>query len=62
MSERMFFRGHTQQAYDVVATSHLGLIQVEMSWTILSRHHDVATGTWMRRTYIWRRNDVPIDT
>ena len=39
------FRGYTQLAYDVVATSHLGLIQVEMSRTMLSCLHDVATET-----------------
>ena len=31
-------------ACDVVATSHLGLKQVEMSQTIVKCHHDVATG------------------
>ena len=38
-------------ACDVVATSHLGLIWVETSQTMLRPHHDIATGTWIRRTY-----------
>ena len=45
----------THPAWDVVATSHLGLIKVGTSWNMLRRHYDVATGMWMRRTYYLRR-------
>ena len=41
-------------ASDVVATSHVGLILVETSQTMLRRHHDVATGTSIRQTYLRR--------
>ena len=44
--------GITQTTCDDVATSHLGLIYVGTSRTMLRRHHDVATGTSMRRTYL----------
>ena len=50
----------THLACDVVATSHLGLILVETSRTMLRRHHDVATGTSMRRTYLRRLCDVSL--
>ena len=45
---------------DVVAASHLGLIQVETPWTMLRRHHDVSTGTLMRQTYLRRLCDVSL--
>ena len=45
---------------DVVATSHLGLIWVKMPRTVLRRHHDVATGTLMRPTYLRRLCDVSL--
>ena len=48
------FKSTTHPACDVVATSHLGLIQVETSRTMLRRHHEVATGASMRRTYLRR--------
>ena len=32
-------------AFDVVATSHLGLINLETSWAMLRHYHGVATGT-----------------
>ena len=47
---------HSQLTWDVVATSHLDLIQVGMLQTMLkcyhfwTRHHDVITS--MRRTYL----------
>ena len=47
-------------ASDVVATSHVGLILVETSQTMLRRHHDVATGTSMRQTYLRRLSDVSL--
>ena len=40
-----YFEEHPHPACDVVATSHLGVIYVEMSQTMLRRHHDVTTGT-----------------
>ena len=44
--------GITQTTCDIVATSHLGLIYVGTARTMLRRHHDVAIGTSMRRTYL----------
>ena len=37
---------------DVEATSHLSLMEVETSGTILRPHLEVASGTEMRRTYL----------
>ena len=53
-------QNRTHPACDVVATSHLGLIQVETSRTMLIRYHDVATGTSMRHTYLRRLCDVSL--
>ena len=50
----------THPACDIVATSHIGLIQVETSRTMLRRHHEVATGTSMRQTYLRRLCDVSL--
>ena len=50
----------THPTCDVAATSHLGLIYVETSRTMLRCHHDVATGTSMRRTYLRRLCDVSL--
>ena len=47
-------------ACDVVVTSQLGLIQVGTSPTNLRRHHDVATGTLMRWTYLRRLCDTSL--
>ena len=44
----------------VVATSHLGLISVETSRTMLRRHRGVSTGTSMRLTYLRRLCDVSL--
>ena len=54
IKDHILRKKQTHPACDVVATSHLGLIQVETSRTMLRRHRDVATGTSMRRTYFRR--------
>ena len=48
-------------ACNVVATSQLGLIQVETSQTMLRCHRDIATGTSMRRIYLRRLCDVSLE-
>ena len=50
----------THPACAVEGNSHLGLIEVEMSRTILRCHHDAATGTLMRRTYLRRLYNVSL--
>ena len=46
------------QACNVGVTSHLGLIYLKKSWAILRRHHDVTTGTSMRRAYLRHLCDI----
>ena len=50
----------THPAFAVVATSHLGLIQVGTWQIMLRRHHDLATATSMKRTYLRRLCEISL--
>ena len=56
----IFLMNITQSVCNVAETSQFGLIQVGMSRATLRRHHDVATGTLMRRTCLGRCHDVSL--